>query len=52
MEARAPRARASQQEKPVQREARAPQRGVAPARLNQRKARAQQQRPNTAKNNK
>ena len=36
-------------EKPLQWEGCAPQRRVAPARHNQRKARAQQQRPNTAK---
>ena len=42
-EARTPRARAPQQEKPPQREARAPQRGGAPARRNYEKAYAQQQ---------
>ena len=48
---RTPRARAPQQEKPPQWEARAPQRRVAPARCNSRKP-AQRQRPNTAKEKK
>ena len=48
-EARAPRARAPQ-EKPPQWEAHAPQRRVAPARRNHRKARGQQRRPDAAKN--
>ena len=46
--ARVPRARAQQQEKPLQWEA--PQRRVAPRSLQLEKARAQQQRPNAAKN--
>ena len=49
-EARAPRAHAPQQEKPPQWEAHAPQRRVAPAHRNWRKARMQQGRPNAAKN--
>ena len=48
-EARAPRARAPQQEKPPQREACAPQQRVAPACRNLEKARTQQGRPNAAK---
>ena len=48
-EAHAPTARVPQQEKPSQWEARALQRRVAPARRNQRKAHAEQQRPNAAK---
>ena len=51
-EARGPRARAPQQEKPPQREARAPQGRVAFAGRNQRIARAQQGKPNAAKNKK
>ena len=43
-----PRARAPQQEKPLQWKAREPQQRVAPAQLE--KARTQQQRPNAAKN--
>ena len=49
-EACVPRARAPQQEKPRQWESSALQRRVAPARRNQRKACAQQQRPNATKN--
>ena len=49
-EAHAPRARAPQQEKPPQWEARAPQWRVAPAQQNLEKAHAQQRRPNAAKN--
>ena len=51
-EARVPRARAPQQEKPPQWEARAPQPRVAPPSSQLEKARAQQQWPNAAKNNK
>ena len=49
-EAHVPRACAPQQEKSPQWEARTLQQRVAPAHHNQRKARAQQRRPNTAKN--
>ena len=49
-EARVPRARAAQQEKPPQWEARALQQRVAPHSLQLEKARAQQWRPNAAKN--
>ena len=49
-EARTPRDRAPQQEKPLQWEARAPQRRVAPRSPQLEKARTQQRRPNTAKN--
>ena len=50
-EAHMPRARAPQQKKPPQWEARALRR-VAPACRNQRKAHKQQRRPNAARNNK
>ena len=43
-------AHAMQQEKPLQWEARVPQRRVAPRSLQLEKAHAQQRRPNTAKN--
>ena len=49
-EACVPRARALQQEKPLQWEAHAPQWRVAPARHSRRKACAQQRRPNADKN--
>ena len=49
-EARVPRAHALQQVKPLQREARAPHRRVAPSSPQLEKACAQQQRPNAAKN--
>ena len=45
-----PRARAPQQEKPTQWEARAPQQKSSPRSPQLEKARAQQQRPNAAKN--
>ena len=44
------RARAPQQEKPLQWEAHEPQRSIAPRSLQLEKARAQQQRPSAAKN--
>ena len=49
-EAHMPRSHAPQKEKPTQWEACAPQWRVAPAHDNQRKAHAQQQRPNVGKN--
>ena len=51
-EARAPRPRALQQEKPKQGEARAPQRRVAPARHNQRKPAHSNEDPTQSKINK
>ena len=49
-EARMPRARAPQHEKPLQWEAHAPQWGVAPHSLQLEKAHVHQQRPSAAKN--